>query len=154
MSTNDVPGANPANNDDLKMGCWATHDDGSVLFVESTEGGRVVYSMFDTSFDPVQEYRDTMSEKGFKDAFTKTGWTWHDKTPMDWDLVIKAGAKDGHRYTSADDHISAAERIAKSRKLRQNEFSAGKWKHLTERVGRKGAVIVDKIQRAIEELRT
>lgn len=47
MSTNDVPGANPKNADVLAMGCWAEHEDGSLIFVESVEGGTVVYSIFD-----------------------------------------------------------------------------------------------------------
>ena len=154
MSTSDVPGANPQNGDDLKIGCWAKHDDGSLMFIQSTEGGRVVYSMFDMTTQPVTEYRDSMSEKGFMDAFTKSGWTWHDKTPFDWDAVINAGAKQGEVPAHADHVISEAEKIANSRKLRQEEFRAGKFKHLTERVGRKGRTILDKVQRAIGELRT
>lgn len=47
MSTNDVPGANPVNGDKLGMGCWAEHQDGSMILVEGTEGNRVIYSIFD-----------------------------------------------------------------------------------------------------------
>jgi hypothetical protein len=68
MSTNDVPGFNPANNDELKAQCWAEHEDGSLLLVQSTEGGRVVYMMFDIS-DGIAEYRDAMPEKQFKEVF-------------------------------------------------------------------------------------
>ena len=47
MSTQDVPGHGSASNDTLAMGVWGEHNDGSLLFVESTEGGRVIYSIFD-----------------------------------------------------------------------------------------------------------
>lgn len=121
MSTNDVPGAVSYNNDALALGCWAEHDDGSLIFVESTEGGRVIYSIFDTSTDPIIEYRDSMPEQGFKTTFSwdndstdSIKWTWHDKTPFPWDRVIKQGAKDGVRYASAHDQLNAAQKVAKS----------------------------------------
>jgi hypothetical protein len=47
MSTNDVPGARAENHDQLAIGCWAEHDDGSLVLVESTEAGRVIFSVFD-----------------------------------------------------------------------------------------------------------
>lgn len=31
MSTNDVPGAKTENRDVLAMGCWAEHEDGSLI---------------------------------------------------------------------------------------------------------------------------
>ena len=58
MSTNDVPGADPRNSDELATGCWAEHEDGSLIFVESTEVNRVIYSVFDMSRTPPLEYRD------------------------------------------------------------------------------------------------
>src|SRR6267142_1681110 len=103
MSTYDVPGARSSNHDELAMGCWAEHDDGSLIFVESTEGSRVVYSIFDMAKDPVVEYRDAMPEVSFKRTFSwqegdngnralgKEKWLWHDKTPFPWDKVIKKG---------------------------------------------------------------
>ena len=154
MSTSDVPGANPQNGDKLKMGCWAQHDDGSMLFVESTEGGRVIYSVFDLSLDPPVEFRDSMTEKGFKEIYTKAGWTWHDKTPFPWDDIIPLGAKSGFKYASAEDQITEAERIARARELRRQQFQTSKWAHYAEQIGNKGRVITDKIQRAIKELRT
>lgn len=108
MSTNDVPGADPAHRDTLGVGCWAETTDGSLLFVESTEGKHVVYSMFDTGRKPIVEYRDKMKRKDFEKQFSfyadgakpagKVKWTWHDKTPFDWDRVIKSGAMDWVRY--------------------------------------------------------
>lgn len=149
MSTNDVPGANPVNKDVLALGAWAEHEDGSLIFVESVEGGRAIYSIFDVEQDPPVEYRDAMQEDAFKQQFSwrapskvkpddKTAkkytgkkadddddgggvpnlrWTWHDKTPMPWERVMK-NFPSGQRPTSAGDVLSAAERIARSLNLR------------------------------------
>src|SRR5262245_9470136 len=130
MSTSDVPGANPANGDALKMGCWAEHQDGSLIFVESTEANRVIYSIFDVSKDPPVEYRDAMPQASFESTFSwdksKTGerWTWHDKTPFPWDRIIKAGIPDGGRFASADGLLTAAERVARSLRLRGEAMDA------------------------------
>lgn len=161
MSTQDVPGHGSAKNDTLCLGVWGEHSDGSLLFVESTEGGRVIYSIFDMSQNPIVEYRDAMPEKGFKESFSfgnkntkvDSGWVFHDKTPFPWDKVMSAGAKDGVRYASADAQLNAAQRVAESMKLRRNVFDENKWAHLSEKVGRKGRMIIDKIQRAVGELR-
>lgn len=122
MSTNDVPGAKATNGDKLAMGCWAEHADGSMIFVNSTEGGKVVYSMFDTSKDPVVEYRDAMPLKGFEKQFSypnkdKIAWNWHDKTPMPWDRVM-AKFPAGTRHASAGGAMTVAERIAERLDLR------------------------------------
>jgi len=162
MSTQDVPGHGSAKSDTLCMGVWGEHNDGSLLFVESTEGGRVIYSMFDMAQDPIVEYRDAMPEKGFKESFSfgdkkskvDSGWVFHDKTPFPWDKVIAAGSKDSVRYASADDQLNAAQRVAESMKMRGDVFDVDKWAHLREQVGRKGGMILDKIQRAISELRS
>ncbi len=160
MSTNDVPGANPAHADELGMGCWAEHDDGSLIFVESTENGRVIYSMFDISTDPITEYRDSMPEAGFKRAFSYDAgdslvvWTWHDKTPFPWDRIIALGARDGVRHTHADEVINAAERVARSRTLRGKDIDPDDYAHYEEVQRSKPArSIMTRIQRAINELR-
>lgn len=171
MSTNDVPGNDPDNADELHSGCWAEHDDGSLIFVTDTENGRVIYSMFDMSKEPIQEYRDSMAEERFKkffswndaDPYNKVGkkgkktvpkekWVWHDKTPFPWDKIIKHGATDGPRYASATDLLTAAERVAQSLKLRASEVS-GDLSHLTERTIRRAGGILDKLKRAASELR-
>jgi hypothetical protein len=137
MSTNDVPGYNSNNRDELTMGCWAEHEDGSLIFVESVENHRVIYSIFDMCKDPLVEYRDALSEDDFKKNFswvdTTTAkksskslnlkWTWHDKTRFPWERVIKSGAKDGLRYACASDMMTAAERVAESLKLRAQAVS-------------------------------
>lgn len=80
MATQDCPGYGNATNDTLKMGCWAEHEDGSLILVQSTEGGRVVYMMFDISTTPITEYRDAMPGEAFKKTFswgkTKEKWVW------------------------------------------------------------------------------
>lgn len=121
MSTNDVPGANPSNSDQLHVGCWAEHSDGSLVLVEGVESDRVVFSVFDMSGDSPVEYRSAMPKKGFEIQFTwnpkdkaSIKWTWHDKTQFPWNKIIKDGFKDGARHTSADDLLNAAQRVAKS----------------------------------------
>lgn len=122
MSTSDVPGARSANADTLAMGCWAEHDDGSLIFVESVESGSVVYSIFDLEPEPVVEYRDAMPEAGFKRRFSfpnKDGlhWTWHDKTPFPWERVMQ-NFRPGTRHASAEATMTAAQRVAESLALR------------------------------------
>jgi hypothetical protein len=166
MSTNDVPGANPRNGDELAMGCWAEHTDGSLIFVESTEANRVIYSMFDLSKDPIVEYRDAMPEASFKKTFSydptaKTRstekWVWHDKTPFPWDRIIKH-FPDGSRLASADGMMTAAERVAESLRIRGANIARDRFKHRAdEEVPKPQAsdafsVILDKVGRALKEL--
>ena len=168
MSTNDVPGANPANRDELGMGCWAEAADGSLILVESTEGNRVIFSVFDVSRkDEPVEYRSAMTEADFKKNFSWKGgrdrggsqdkWTWHDKTPFDWDRVMKAGFVEGQKPVSASDTLSAADRVARSLRelgITVNESRNGDYSHRTDQTGKPdvGAVIMNKIGRAINEL--
>jgi hypothetical protein len=163
MSTHDVPGANSLNNDELSMGCWAEHEDGSLIFVQSTENGRVVYMMFDTAANPIIEYRDAMPENGFKETFSwnpKKGdsirWTWHDKTPFPWERVIKDGARDGLHYASVTDQLSAAAKVARSLRIKSKVLDPGQFDHLVDKV-KKGTTsnrVMRAIQAAIKELKT
>lgn len=167
MSTNDVPGAVAANRDELAMGCWAEAADGSMIVVHSTEGGNVVFSVFDLSkkADPV-EYRSALAETAFKDTFTWKGgkggskdkWTWHDKTPFPWDRVMKAGLPDGQRPISADHILTAAQRVAESLKdmgMQVREERGGDYSHMSDRT-EKGAdvaaIIAGKVEAAIRAL--
>lgn len=160
MSTNDVPGAKPGNRDELATGCWAEHEDGSMIFVESTEGGSVVFSMFDTRTEPLTEYRHRMPERGFKTQFSwkpddpdSEQWTWHDKTPFPWDRIIKEGARPGMRHPSADDTLSAAERVARSMGVHGVERERTDYSHLATIVGDVAKKIVEGVQDAIKGLR-
>lgn len=142
MSTFDVPGANPANNDELRMGCWAEHEDGSLIFVYSTEGDRVIYTMFDLAKDPIIEYRDSMNLKAFEKSFTWNSskknkvaekWVWHDKTPFPWNRIIKDGAQDGVKIASAAGMMTAAGRVAESLRLRGQAVKSKAYDHMVER---------------------
>lgn len=121
MATNAVPGAVAANYDELAVGCWAEHADGSLIFVEGVAEGSVVYCIFDVA--KALAYRDAMSEKGFKKQFSwdpkkkdAIKWTWHDKTPFDWSRVMDLPP--GPAYPSAAHQLSAAEQVAEKLKLR------------------------------------
>lgn len=142
MSTNDVPGAVASNRDELRQGCWAEHEDGSLIYVYDTEGDQVIYTLIDTSVDPVMDYRDRMSIGDFERTFScskadinkpvqvagktvaKALWTWHDKTPFPWSRVIKAGLQSVPKVAMVEETLSAAARIAKDLKLRAKPFDA------------------------------
>ncbi len=161
MSTNDVPGAVATNNDVLAMGCWAEHDDGSLILVEAVEGGRVIYSVFDVAPDPPIEYRTAMPEDVFKDRFSWTPeahddddddladirWTWHDKTPFPWERVMDR-FNEGQRYVSAEHQITAAERVARSLDVRGARVRRGA-------LGpqRPARTIMERVKAALGELR-
>jgi hypothetical protein len=156
MSTHDVPGYKAENNDKLATGSWAEHDDGSLIFVESTEANRVVYSMFDMAKLPPVEYRSAMPQVTFEKTFSFGNdldevWTWHDKTPFPWDRVIKAGVSDGVKPAFAEHTMTAAERVAESLRLRGGRIS-GDMGHMADQVRARGVSIWDKISRAVAEL--
>jgi hypothetical protein len=158
MSTNDVPGSNPKNRDELGCGCWAEHEDGSHVFVLGSENDEVVYSMFDISKDPVQEFRDKLPKKEFEKHFSWDGknikWTWHDKTPFPWDKIIKAGATDGVlAAASAYDQIKAARSVAQilAEKLgiSPSDLDADQYDHMISKAAPKN--IMSNIQKSIDE---
>jgi hypothetical protein len=157
MATNDVPGFNPANADVLKAMAWAEHEDGSLILVESTEAGRVVFSVFDLSQEPILEYRHAMPEDEFKrkfswksgDQMTNDKWTWHDKTPFDWDRVIKAGAKPGLKFTSAGDQITAAQRVADALRLKAQAVNAA---GLDDKATKRVMKLANKLEKALASL--
>lgn len=108
MSTPFVPGANPANRDKLSIGNWAEADEGnSLVLVEGldTDGqkNRVVYTLFDLRQG--QEYRSYKKRSEFDKRFSKSGWTWHDKTPFPWQKIADAGV----RHPNAEPPEKAAE---------------------------------------------
>ena len=157
MSTNDVPGAKAQNNDELAMGCWAETSDGSYIFVQSTENDEVIFSMFDTSTNPVTEWRDKMPADEFKTHFSwdtnnskSVKWTWHDKTPFPWDLIISKGARDGALpAASAYDQLTAAARVAKSMGLSGSDLDPDTLQHLMEQKAPRS--IMSNIQKNIDQ---
>lgn len=169
MSTNDVPGFNPKNRDELAMGCWAEHDDGSLIFVESTEDNRVIYSVFDMEKEPVTEYRDSMKIGAFKKQFSYSAsdkdllrggikWVWHDKTPFPWDRIIKKGGRDGVRHVHVDDQLNAAERVRQARESKKEVVTLPRpvdereIEAKVDRLGKKAKKIMQKLQKALSEL--
>lgn len=123
MSTNDVPGARAENMDELHGGCWAEHEDGSLIYVQGTENGRVIFEIFDfTNEDRPVEYRDAMGLSEFEKRFSwnpkkkdSLKWTWHDKTPFPWDRIVKS-FESGVKPTSAAQFIEDADRVSRARK--------------------------------------
>lgn len=129
MSTPDVPGAVPANQDQLRMGCWAEADKGqSLIFVKSTEDDRVIYDIYDLSHEPVVTFPDAMQLDDFKKHFSfdptqlnqralsSIRWTWHDKTLFPWAKVMKQGARDTAHYADVEEQLKEARRIEEARK--------------------------------------
>jgi len=133
------------------MGCWAEHEDGSLIFVESVEAGTVVYSIFDITAVPVVEYRDAMPEKGFQKRFSWRGkgdvWTWHDKSPFPWERVMESFPP-GTRHASAVATMSAAARVARSLNLRAEPLRERAITVPGEAVG-----MMQRIRNAVEALR-
>lgn len=161
MSHHEVPGHKPENRDQLATGCWSEHADGSLIFVESTEGGRVVYSIFDMAKVPIVEYRDAMAEGGFKTTFSwnpaskkaQEKWVWHDKTAFPWDRIIKEGGKDGVKHASAEDQLNAAERVRRSREIHRGQpVDIEVARTRVDTLGRKAKAILSKLQKAISQL--
>ena len=157
MSTNDVPGARAANNDELAMGCWAEHEDGSLIFVASNEASTVVYHIFDVSRDPVIDYRDAMDETGFKEKFSfdpagpnTEKWVWHDKTPFPWDRVM-ANFPDGSSVSSAAGLLSAAARVAQHLGLQGRDLDPDDHAHKKD-LPRDTKSLLKKVQDAIGDL--
>lgn len=159
MSTTDVPGANAANRDVLAAGCWAEHEDGSLLYVKGTENEQVVYELYDLAQDPPITYQDAMRERDFKVAFSyapngtsKDKWIWHDKTPFPWHRVMKSIEKPRPRYADVHDELSAAARVARDLRLRQARVEEAAVAARTDQEVRKGGIF-GKLQRAFAELR-
>lgn len=131
MATNDVPGANPANMDELGPGCWAEHADGTAYVRVDDVHQRlgVVFFIYDMAKEPIVAYRTSMPRAAFEKKFSWNGkgdkWTWHDKTEFPWERLIKGGLKDGEEPVHAADVLTTAERVAKSLDARvEQDFDA------------------------------
>lgn len=165
MATNDVP--SPKRGEELRQGCWAEHEDGSLIFVYDTEIDRVVYTLFDLSVDPVMDYRHAMPIGDFERTFscskadinkpvvvggkkvTKQQWLWHDKTPFPWSRVIKDGLQSVPKVSMAEDQISAAARVAKDLALRGKAVSEDSYTDVRDDV-RPNRTIRDRLGAALD----
>lgn len=155
MSTQDVPGANPCHQDELAAGCWAEHDDGSLLFVKGTENDQVVYELYDVVQDPPVYYQDAMRLSEFEKSFSHppTGvsdvdWTWHDKTPFPWSRVMKSFDKPVPLAADVHDTLSAAQRVAESLRLRGQKLRRDAVGDKADQIERKGRGVIDRLERA------
>lgn len=164
MATNDVPGANPANRDDLHEGCWAEHQDGSLIHVLGYEGSgsdpraNVVFQIYDLSKEPVVFYQDAMPLSGFQREFSwkptgssRVKWTWHDKTSFPFDRVMRRFTP-GATHADVQDTMTAAQRIAESLGLRARTLHEADVREQQPTHERRGRSIADRIGRAIQEL--
>lgn len=156
MSTYDVPGYVSSNKDVLAPGCWAKAEDGTLIHVDAIESEQVVYSVFDMNKRPIMEYRDSMdiedfkkyySWKDFSKSYKRSGikWLWKDKTPFPWDCVLN--------NANVVDKESLAEQLAENRGLICKPIDTEARRSFLETIGKKGKVIIDKIQRAIDQLK-
>lgn len=158
MATQDCPGANPANADQLKSGCWAEHEDGSLIYVKGTESGQIVYEIYDLAQEPPVYYNDAMREDDFKKAFSfppvgtsKEKWTWHDKTPMPWNRVMRTFGKPKPEHADVHDTLSAAARVAESLRLRGQKLAESDVVNQVATEGQKAAVsIYQRFKRAFD----
>lgn len=155
MSTNDVPGANNVNNDILKAGCWAEHADGSLLYVKGTENNQVVYELYDLGQSPIVFYQDAMREDDFKKTFSyppigksQIKWTWHDKTPFPWDRIMKNFNKPIPIHANVEDHLSAAEKVAESLKLKAKKILSEDIELKTEQIRAKTRPLFERLEKA------
>lgn len=163
VSTNDVPGHKPENHDQLAMGSWAKHEDGSLIFVQSVENKRVVYMLFDMSRMPPRRWQGAMDETKFKRHFswdpkkartdpTHFKWTWHDKTPFPWDDVMEE-IDEEPMVKTAGEIQSAAERVAEALGLRAEEVKREDIAHRGEQTRpgtAAGTEIMQRLRRALD----
>lgn len=157
MSTQDVPGANPANKDQLAAGCWAEHEDGSLLYVKGTEDNQVVYELHDVAQEPAVYYNDAMREEEFKKFFSfppigtsDVEWKWHDKTPFPWKRVMKTFGKPRPQIADVQEELKAAARVAKSLGLRARNITEAELGGRTEQVRDKTRTIWERFQEAFD----
>lgn len=163
MSTNDVPGHRAENADQLAMGSWAEHEDGSLIFVQSVENKRVIYMLFDMRRMPPRRWQGAMDETKFKQHFswdpkkakkdpTHFKWTWHDKKPFPWDNVMEE--IDEEPLVQTEDEIkSAAERVAEALGLRAEAVRRADIEHQAEQVRpgtAAGTEIMQRLRRALD----
>lgn len=157
MSTNDVPGANSANKDELASGCWAEHEDRSLLFVKGTEQQQVVYELYDLAQDPPVYYQDAMREYEFKSSFSfppvgqsAEKWTWHDKTPFPWSSVMSTFDKPRPVHADVHDQLTAAARVARSLQLRGQAVATENVEHMADREMPLTQGIVGRLKKALD----
>jgi len=156
MATHDVPGSNPANQDVLSAGCWAEHDDGSLVYVKGTERDQVVYEIYDVAQDPPVFYQDAMNKDAFESQFSYNDnikWLWHDKTPFPWDRVMRTFDKPRPEYADVADQLTAADKVAQSLKLRAQRVEQEEITPRTEQRRRHARSVTERLMSALDAFR-
>lgn len=169
MSTLSVPGHNPQNKDKLSIGCWAEHEDGSMIFVKGIdENDTVVFEMYDLSdLDHPVYYPHALSLVDFEKSFSfdpkkKNGkpnlkWTWHDKTPFDWSRVMRVIQRPLPVSANIQDQVSATAQMVESLNIRLKEALTPDVIHSHQGidprlVGRTSKTMAQRLKNAISEL--
>lgn len=167
MSTYDVPGANPVNADTIGPKQWAEHPDGSLLYIKGTEGGDVVYEVYDPrGGEYTVRYPHVMPVKEFMQQYSipphgisKEKWIWHDKptSAFPWYRVLGRSSQDPHeRQVVTRDHppdMTAASRLREALQLRAERVTHEAVQHRTAEPARRGLAVMDKIKRAMSKLK-
>ena len=111
MATSDVPGANRANQDELAAGCWAEHDDGSLILVNAVSDDRVIFEIFDPAGKAGESVRDEYPVEQFKVDFSWPAngdkWVWHDKTPFPYERIMTDRSKSDTAARRLREEVSA-----------------------------------------------
>lgn len=160
MATKDVPGANPANRDDLRPGAWAEHQDGSLIYVKGTERGTIVYEIYDVAGPDPVSYTDAMKEDAFKKQFSfppvgtsKVPWTWHDKTEFPWERIMKVLQRPRPTAPFVADQLTAAARVAESLQLRARALDEAEVGPKVSQERHRSAGVLQRLRRAFEALK-
>lgn len=126
MATTDVCGYGSASNDKLTAGCWADHEDGSLILLKGlTENDICIFEIYDLSDEdhPVV-YSNALTLSDFQTTFSwnpkkkssgkNLKWNWHDKTLFPWSLVMKSVKNPQPSLVNVEDTLSAAQRLKQS----------------------------------------
>lgn len=129
MSTPDVPGYNPKNNDKLSKGNWAEHEDGSLIYVtDITPKGKVIFELIDlknrnnplkyTHAKDLRDFQKSFSYNPKSSDIDQIKWTWHDKSPFPWEVVMKQLTNPTPLLPDVMDEPNAATKVAQSLQCR------------------------------------
>lgn len=132
MGSYAVPGVDDG---ELAIGCWAEHEDGSLILVEGFEGPDVIYAIFDISVMPIVSYRHRTNKEKFEKFFSygatsqsKIKWLWHDKTSFPWAVVVRRTDLK-NRPLNMGGNLSAAHKVAKQLKIKGEKLSIREFDH-------------------------
>lgn len=134
MSTTDCPGYGSASFDKLMRGCWAEHEDGSLIYIKDIdENDRVIFELYELK-DKVYPvyYQHALAKKDFEKTFSfdpkkkkndkiNLIWSWHNRTPFPWDKVMKYVDRPVPVAANVEDQVSAVAKVVDSLHIRMRE---------------------------------